>query len=324
MSSTMHPDDALFHPAGDDPWAYESYWFSFFVPDRKLMVYVYPWFRPNLGIAAGGVSAWDHTGAEPWNIVHSDYHWHLPCPAAEQMINGNTLTLPQGVKLRVLEPLSKFEISYEHPRLSLNVRFDAIHPAVIATRPIGNSQLFGGRIDQCGRVTGELNLGGEIIAIDCLSMRDRSWGARRDDNRDLNIGYFHATATETDAFLACSNHAAPVDGTSKDIDAPVVFGYLIKDGDYQPLSQGNVTFTRDAQGRPLTVEIRGIDANGRALTASGSALSYFASQPSPGLFNLSSLATWHFNGISCTGELQNTMYPDRWRSFYHRWVSEHS
>ena len=70
--STLHPDDALFHPAGDDPWAYESYWFSFFVPERKLMVYVYPWFRPSLGIAAGGVSAWDHTGAEPWNIVHSD------------------------------------------------------------------------------------------------------------------------------------------------------------------------------------------------------------------------------------------------------------
>ena len=51
MSDTLHPDDSLFHPAGNDPWAYESYWFSFFVPDRKLMVYVYPWFRPNLGIA---------------------------------------------------------------------------------------------------------------------------------------------------------------------------------------------------------------------------------------------------------------------------------
>ena len=32
MSTTLHPDDSLFHPAGNDPWAYESYWFSFFVP----------------------------------------------------------------------------------------------------------------------------------------------------------------------------------------------------------------------------------------------------------------------------------------------------
>ena len=47
MSTQLHPDDALFHAAGDDPWAYESYWFSFFEPKRRLMVYVYPWFRPN-------------------------------------------------------------------------------------------------------------------------------------------------------------------------------------------------------------------------------------------------------------------------------------
>jgi hypothetical protein len=108
MSDTLHPDDSLFHPAGNDPWAYESYWFSFFVPDRKLMVYVYPWFRPNLGIAAGGVSAWDHTAADPWTIVHCDYHWHLPCPTAAEMIDGNTLTLPQGVRITVLEPLMSF------------------------------------------------------------------------------------------------------------------------------------------------------------------------------------------------------------------------
>ena len=320
MSTTLHPDDSLFHPAGNDPWAYESYWFSFFVPDRKLMVYVYPWFRPNLGIAAGGVSAWDHTAADPWTIVHSDYHWHLPCPSAAQMIDGNTLTLPQGVKITVLEPLMSFAVSYSHPRLSLDVRFDAIHPAIIATRPIGNTQLFGGRIDQCGRVTGELVLEGERIAIDCLSMRDRSWGTRRDDNRDMNIGYFHATATEKDAFLVVSNHATPVDGQSNDADAPIVMGYLIKDGEYQALAQGTVSFKRDAGGRPLSTEIRGNDVTGRPLSASGSVLSHFASLPFPGLFNLSSLASWQFNGISCIGELQNTMYPDRWRSFHRRYT----
>jgi hypothetical protein len=200
------------------------------------------------------------------------------------------------------------------------VRFDAIHPAIIATRPIGNTQLYGGRIDQCGRVTGELVLAGEKIAIDCLSMRDRSWGTRRDDNRDMNIGYFHATATDKDAFLVVSNHATAVDGQSNDAEAPIVMGYLIKDGEYQALSQGTVSFKRDAGGRPLSTEIRGRDVTGRPLSASGSALSHFASLAFPGLFNISSLASWQFNGISCIGELQNTMYPDRWRSFHRRYT----
>jgi hypothetical protein len=306
----------MFHPAGDDPWAYESYWFSFFIPERKLMVYVYPWFRPNLGIAGGGVLAWDHRASDPWTIVHCDYHWHLPCPKVEQMIEGRTLSLPQGVRITVLEPLMKFEVNYSHPRLSLDVRFEAIHRANIATRPIGNTQLFGGRIDQCGRITGELVVDGEKMPVNCLSIRDRSWGARRDDNRDMNIGYFHATASEKDAFLVVSNHASLVEGTSKDVDAPIVTGYLIQDGEYETLSQGVVSYTRDARGTPLTAEIRGTDAAGRTLTASGAAINHFSSLAFPGLFNLSALATWQFNDISCIGELQNTMYPDRWRSFY--------
>jgi hypothetical protein len=112
-------------------------------------------------------------------------------------------------------------------------------------------------------VTGELVLAGEKIAIDCLSMRDRSWGTRRDDNRDMNIGYFHATATDKDAFLVVSNHATAVDGQSNDAEAPIVMGYLIKDGEYQALAQGTVSFQRNAGGRPLSTEIRGNDVTGR-------------------------------------------------------------
>jgi hypothetical protein len=321
VSSALHPDDSMFHPAGDDPWAYESWWFSFFVPERRLMVYVYPWFRPNLGIAGGGVLAWDDRASEPWSIVHCDYHWHLPCPDAGQMIDGSTLRLPQGVDITVRETLMKFDVRYRHPRLSLDVHFDAVHPANIATRPIGNTQLLGGRIDQCGRITGELVVAGEKFAIDCLSIRDRSWGARRDDNRDMNIGYFHATASATDAFLAVSNHASALEGASRDTDAPVVMGYLIREGHSEPLTQGTVTYERDSRGWPLTAKIRAIDAAGRELDASGKALSHYASLAFPGLFNLSALASWRFDSIECIGELQNTMYPDRWRSFCRRLVN---
>src|SRR5688572_24043672 len=125
---TLHPEDT-FHAPPEDIWAFESYWFSFFVPERKLMVYVYPWFRPALGIAGGGVLAWDDQGDTAWNIVHCDYNFQLPAPNPLTLVQGETLTLPQGVTIKVLEPLMKYALSYSHADMSFNVTFSAIHSA---------------------------------------------------------------------------------------------------------------------------------------------------------------------------------------------------
>ena len=314
--SGMHPDDN-FHAPPDDPWAYEAFWFSFFVPERKLMVYVYPWFRPTLGIAGGGVMAWDDHGKLAWNIVHCDYSFQTPAADLGAFAQGSALTLPQGVGIKILEPLRRYEVTYNHPNLALHVRFTAIHSANVNTSPIGGSKLFAGRIDQCGHVTGELSVGGQRYAVDCLSMRDRSWGIRRNDNHDLHIGYFHATATDQDAFLAVTNHVSggmePNDAT-----APVVSGYLMLGGEIHPLRAGTANLVRDAEGMPVACHIEAVDAKGRPLRASGSAINWFAFEPYSGLFNWSSLAEWRFNAHTCMGELQNTWHPDGWRAYVRR------
>jgi hypothetical protein len=283
-------------------------------------VYVYPWFRPKLGIAGGGVWAGDDQADTAWNIVHCDYNFQLPAAHPEAWVQGTTLSLPQGITIKVLEPLMRYELSYDHPGLSFKVTFTAIHPANIATRPIGESQLFAGRIDQCGRVVGEITVSGKTYAVDCLSMRDRSWGARRDDNTEMNIGYCHATASEKEAFLAVSNHAA-AGAASNDDNAPIVSGYLMQNGELHPLSKGTATLKRNAAGTPVGFELKATDAAGRTLEATGTAMNWFAFQPYPGMFNWSSLANWQFNAHSCVGELQNTWHPDRWRAFYRRRIS---
>ena len=316
---TLHPDDAL-HTPPDDIWAFESYWFSFFIPERKLMVYVYPWFRPTLGVAGGGVLAWDDSANTPWNIVHCDYEFQTAAKAPETWFQGATLTLPQRITIKVLEPLKQYAISYRHRDLSFDVTFTAIHEANIATNSIGGSQLFAGHIDQCGKVVGEITIAGETLPVDCLSMRDRSWGTRRADNLDMNIGYFHATASEKDAFLVVANHAA-AGPNSNDENAPIVTGYLMQDGVIHPLKNGTATLIRSADGAPTGCELQATDAAGRTLTASGEAMNWFAFQPFSGMFNWSSLANWRFNGQTCVGEFQNTWHPDRWRAFYRRRMS---
>ena len=316
----LAPEDN-FHAPPDDPWAFESYWFSFFVPEKKLMVYVYPWFRPTLGIAGGGVTAWDHRASVAWNIVHCDYNFQLPCPHVRALSEGTRLNLPQGITIQVLEPLKRYQLRYGHPRFSLDVTFTAIHPANVVTRPIGGSQLFAGRIDQCGRVVGQVIIEGEEYAVDCLSMRDRSWGTRRDDNKDMNIGYYHATATDEDAFLVVANHSAGTAAASNDENAPIVTGYLMQGGELHALIKGTATLKRNPQCAPMECEIQATDAAGRTLLALGSAVNWFAFQPYPGMFNWSSLAEWRFNSRVCVGELQNTWHPDGWRAFYRRQLS---
>lgn len=307
----LHPHDT-FHPAGDDPWSFESFWFSFFLPQRRMMVYVYPWFRPATGIAGGGVLAWDDTGSEPWTIRHCDYHWYTPCPDTAALVQGDTLRLPQGITITCLRPQRDFRLRYAAPRFSLDVVFRAHRDANVSTAPIGESQLFGGRIDQCGHVEGDVVIDGERVAVDCHSMRDRSWGIRRDDNRRMNIGYFHATPDERSAFLAVCAPARPGDA-----GGPVVSGYLVQEGEQQPLVSGRARFTRGADGAPRSCVITARDAAGRTLEARGASISRFAYQPYPGMFNWSALAEWDFNGRRCLGELQNTWHPDGWRALRH-------
>jgi hypothetical protein len=224
-------------------------------------------------------------------------------------MHGDTLELPQGITITCQIPERQFRIQYQSPRLALDVVFTAARLPNVSTCPIGASKLFAGRIDQCGHVAGQLTLAGERIAVDCHSMRDRSWGIRRDDNYTMNIGYFHATADADTAFLAVSNHA----GAAGD-EAPIVSGYLLQNGVYNPLASGSARLSRDDKAAPAACTITAVDSAGRELRAHGQSISLFAYQPFPGMFNWSSLAQWECNGRRCFGELQNTWHPDGWRS----------
>lgn len=312
MQSGEFGREDLLHDSGGEPWWFESYWFSFFIPERRLMVYIYPWFRPTLGICGGGVVAWDDSAHESWNIVHCDYNWHLPCPTAKELITGATLEFPQKVQIEVLKPLMHYRIGYQSDALEVAVEFMATQDPNIHSKAVGSAALYAGRLDQCGHVSGHITLHGETIPVDCMSMRDRSWGVRRDDSYKMHIGYFHATATKERAFLVVSDPSA----VAANDCAPVVSGYLMEEGVSSPLNEGSTIITRAADGTPVACEIKAQDMLGRGLIARGDAISHFAYQPFPGMFNWSSLANWQFNGIECVGELQETWHPDLWRRFY--------
>ena len=169
-------DDGL-HTAelSDRWWETETAWFSFSHPERRLGGWLYTMIRPNIGTVAGGAWVWDDTAHLPWDVPYSANYSALQLHADTDL---RDTTLPNGVSMRVVEPGTSYDLGYDDgDRLTLSLRFDAVMPPEPLTRA-GSTFGSAHHFDQLGRVTGQLVLHGEMIAIDCLAMRDRTWGPR--------------------------------------------------------------------------------------------------------------------------------------------------
>jgi hypothetical protein len=57
----LTPEDDKFHLRDSNPWWTETWWNAWMVPERKMLGYFYPVFRPNVGVLAGGVILFDDT-----------------------------------------------------------------------------------------------------------------------------------------------------------------------------------------------------------------------------------------------------------------------
>jgi hypothetical protein len=296
--------DDDFHTPSTDPWETETCWFSFCVPERALMGYLYSWVRPNKGVSGGGVLVWDDTAHEPWELPYFEYQWHLPLPT-EPLTD---CTLPNGISVRVLEPLTSYRLAYADPgRCVIDLEFHATTPPHVFTR--GEPPfVVASHLDQPGRVTGTVDLHGERITVDCYAMRDRSWGPRT-DLKGIRVGYCFATASADDAFLAFS---VPRRDRS---DEPLTAGYLLRDGARAALREGVRRVQRHPTHRWVTrVEIEATDDEGRSLVAVGEPVNRVAFFPYPRMLNWTSMVRWQFSGTEGWGEDQDVWRPDQWRA----------
>jgi hypothetical protein len=301
------PSDDRFHPPeSDDPWWTETVWFSWSVPERNLLGYFYPAFRANLGIQFGGLLVVDDTAVVPWELPVYRWSWHEPLAAPPDLLDAHDL--PEGMFLQCLEFGRVFRFGCDNDDMKLDVTFESLCPPLLTREePPFN---FGAHVDQPGRVTGSFELHGEAMDVDCIAMRDRSWGIRR-PHRQPKIGYDHATASADDGFLSIS--------VDRKGDDRVLRGYLLRDGDWAPLVDGTRAVVRDAEGRPAHITVDATDERGRALHAEGEPASRCVFNSYPHMFNWTSFTRWEFDGIEAWGEDQDVWHPGKWRSF----VQEH-
>ncbi len=155
-------------------------------------------------------------------------------------------------------------------------------------------------------MTGEINLHGERIAIDCLAMRDRSWGPRP-EHRPKKSAYVTGIASEHDAFLAVTKW----NGDTEE----VAYGFMIRDGETADLVSGRRVVERDpAEGWVSRITIEGQDERGRTLHAVGARLSGMIINRHS-FIDSNGLIAWDINGHAGHGEDQDMWPVHEWADF---------
>lgn len=293
---TARDDNFHFAEMGDRWWMTETSWFSFCKPEEKLGGWLYTMARPNIGTVAGGAWVWDDSAHLPWEIPYNANYTALRLPRDQDL---SDITLPTGVSIKAVEPTMGYELAVRDGDVcDMTLHFQGIMPP----RPLRKEgSPFGGanHFDQFGRVTGTVRLGERLIEIDCLGMRDRSWGPRP-EHRPKKSSYITGIASERDAFLAVTKWHGDVE--------EIAYGFMIRDGEIADLVSGTRRVERDPhEGWVTRIVVEGTDELGRQLRAEGTRLSGLIINRHS-FIDSNGLIAWSINGHDGHGEDQD-MWP---------------
>jgi len=291
-------DDATHPPGPSRDWT-ETTWWSFNVPERALAGWLYVQMRPNLGTASGGAFVYDASACLPWELPYFGFTRFQAIP---DDLDLRDAVFPNGVSVRCVEPGMRYQLGYQfrdHSDFTADLQFVGIIPPVPHLQgapPFTGSTHF----DQPGRVTGTLNLLGDRIDVDCIAVRDRSWG-RRPEHLGLTprLSYAFGSASDGDAFLAFCAPDEP-DGDVEHLTS----GYLFRHNQVRRLMSGTRRTTRDpATGGVDRIEFRGTDSDGRTIDVVGEARSRMF-LPGHGV-TINTLVEWSGDGLRSWGEDQD-------------------
>ena len=327
-------EDDKFHTPSNDEWETETNWWSFNVPERKIGGWIHCAARPNRKRYDSRIFVWDDSG---WRTEDLPYYKIVegPLPEAADL---RDITFPNGGHtLRMLKPLMDYHITYRDPEQDFEIEIEhrGIHlpfPFRTGEPPFRES----GHFDQAGHVIGHLKLKGERIAIDCFSVRDRSWGPRggpheasRPPRADTSsrfereergprwrqversrgrgrIQYIFGTADAKTGFCA---FVRPQDGDGSGW-SPINSGFLMREGLVSPLvkQQSRMMAFRDPVfGFSRQILVAGADEAGRAFEAEGYAVSNMSFRGAP---SQNALLRWEFDNKIAWGEDQDIWRPD--------------
>jgi len=267
-------EDDRIHAIGPTTDWTETTWWSFNVPERSMAGWLYAQVRPNLGTCAGGAFVYAPGAFAPWDQPYFCWASHERLPDRWEF---DDVTFRNGVRVKVIEPGIAYELGYQlrdERDFCADLRFVGLTapvPHLSGAPPFIGSSHY----DQHGRVTGSLLLRGETIEVDCISVRDRSWGRRPElVGRIPRLSYAFGANESGEAFLAFCAPAA--EDQLAEVEQ-LTSGYLLRDARLRRLVHAERRNVRDAvTGGVIRIELEGEDSEGRALDTTGVARSAMA------------------------------------------------
>jgi hypothetical protein len=327
------PEDDCYHQLSDDPYETETNWWSWNVPGRKIGGWIHAPFYPNRKTVTWRVFVWDDSGYDPARMAYYKKAEEVPMPDAPDL---RDITFPGGGhSLKMLEPGMKYHIAYEDkPRnFALDFTFTGSHPPHRA-QPGEPPFMTTPHYDQVGHVLGTMTLRGEVIPLDCHSVRDRTWGPRggphsaspkvyesdlarvkhpggarwREIERERGRGriqYIFGHAGGDTGFLG---FCRPADGNAEGW-SPMNAGYVLRDGIFSALDKSKCrmrSFRDPLTGWCTHMQVELTDQSGRTMEAEGFAVS----RMSEAGYGTNQLMRWDFDGKIGWGEDQDVWQGD--------------
>ncbi|MEJ2410934.1 MAG: hypothetical protein P8Y48_16945 [Novosphingobium sp.] len=308
-----------FHGKPEDPHysVTETIWFEVLIPNSNMVAHFYIYMRPNLGICAAGAWMFRGFAATPFQMDHFNYQAALPFPQFE----GDVVTVPQiGLRVKVIEPLKKVEFSYNPPNhdVSAEITATAAMPPVMRA----NEKHF----NQFMRYQGEIKLNGETIAVDSLSMRDRSWHEQRVEDTMLApiTGWISGITLDASAAFNLVGHDDPSKGVEWEGVYPITpekalyDGWYYKDGELMKVVSMSKQSQRDPANHmaPSEVHAEFTDAGGGKHELHGKTVAASWMSNWPNIHVWLPLMEWELDGQKAQGDCQEYCWPDYARRYF--------
>lgn len=265
-------------PGVNHEWA-ETNFFSFYIPEERLLGSIYTVARAGVGACVSEVIVYRGLAPDRRNVVHFDVAEHLPLP--EKL---SDYQLPNGLQVRAVNAPRDYRIDYVGRNgtelhidyVGLMDPFD-IHDASQNTRAAkseaaqvegsGFGEGYKGHFDQTAHVKGSLKLGNRTYAIDCVDTMDHSWGPRAEYGmRTLCWMHAHFGPALAVHLILAFKPWAP-----RDQQYELAHGYVLREGRVHPITKARVSADRiDVQGVAMQVDVT--DASGATLSMRGGAI----------------------------------------------------
>jgi hypothetical protein len=276
----LQASDELRHPWNEEYSWRESLYFNFNDPENKIGGWIYYWVVPNKEQPSGMLVSLYHgsnsdlegskkANAAPGHLTTDGDNWlYFFNRDVDHLVPEDFDDVELcGLRLRRVEPLKRYEISFEDDAgngLDLACRFlsapydysDGVHPTPW--------WMADNRYHRAWKVDGELRIAGKTYRVNCTGDSDHSWGLR--DGPAFCENLFKMWSFQTsDGRLAISVLKQGIDGVASGKE--IALGFVQIDGKMASAATIETRASYDANGVQHEIDLTVTDALGRTVKA---------------------------------------------------------